>query len=116
MNQVEQFWDEAIAMMYSCTVRGLIIDSVEGDSLTGDYVVKISGEVKNQDQEDSEENLIDPQFDSFTGTIKQEDGKITMTMQADDTIVYNDELYIVKYDDAGETGESLTHALDDRLF
>lgn len=117
MNEIEQFWQAVSLAMYSASVCGGInIDSVVGESLNEDYVVNISGSVKNQDQEKTEENLIDPQFDSFTGTIKNEDGKVTLTMQAGDTIVYNDEVNTVEYDDPDETGECLTHQLDDCLF
>ena len=107
-SQVEKFWSDAIDCMYSACVMGLNITNVTGTILAKDYVLEISCEVRDSDGVPGEED-----YTSEIGTITKIGDVITMKIGE----VFDEDIsHVFTDDDPGETGESLTHCLDDVLF
>lgn len=92
---IEKMWDAIFTQMYSASVSGLMIDGVTVKP-NGDYTVRISGEVNDR---------------QCNGTITKKGDDLKMKFSK-----FNDDISHLDLALPHKAGETLTHALDDRLF
>lgn len=102
------FWDEVISEMYASSVS-LSVSNIHGSFKDG-YMMDVDGERSiTLSSGMSREHGIHGKI------ICPKGGKPKLTLHDGDGEIFDEEIHVFP-DDASETGEHLTHQLDDRLF